>query len=293
MSQTKLPSETRRTNVKSTIFSDGMVVSAGDLDTAMRYPVDLFQVLIRAYFGCGVVCGLRMHEEPKKSTKTFCVTIEPGVALDRAGHPLQICEPVTLNLEPDPCSPCGAPEEVCIAIRRDTTLESPRNDGDSCGESSTSGCQYGGLREGVLIQAFPGGSLPAQICKREPQTNAEIKRGLVKEKVCECLRECEDCGCCGESWVLIGCVKLGKCGITEVHEEGKKYVKPIHCGCPPLGSYVVGDPSAKACGQEPPDDDGGCEGEQKGKAGKLGATGKTGRGTKPGGSKSTRSDPKS
>ena len=48
MNELKLFDETRSMSVQSTNYFDGMTVNAGDCDTAMRYPLELIQVLIRA-----------------------------------------------------------------------------------------------------------------------------------------------------------------------------------------------------------------------------------------------------
>src|SRR6059058_2405646 len=71
-------------------FSDGMLVTAEDLSAAMRYPLSVIQVLLKAYFGCGIVCGLGLTkpvEQPPADS--------PGAATDAAGKPVPPPAPTT------------------------------------------------------------------------------------------------------------------------------------------------------------------------------------------------------
>lgn len=219
--------ETKKTNIRSTVFSDGMIVTADDLGTAMRFPLELLQVLVKAHFGCGVVCGLRLHQEPEKEIDTFCVKVEPGVALNHHGHPLQLCEAVTLDLRPDPCDCDPPPKELCIAIGRVPIPESCGDDGDDCDDKGQPRCQHRRLREGVCVAAFvPDDISGVAICQRPEKYDWS-------DKPCPCLKECPDCECCCESWVLLGCVTLVDDRITKVDRHRRKYVKPVECHCEP------------------------------------------------------------
>src|SRR5215212_6965808 len=129
-----LPRAIRSTSLQTTKFKDGMVITADDLDTAMRYPLAVFQTLIRAYFGCGVMCGLELGiKEPGKPNykdkrkPPVTVTVSPGTALGCDGFPIELCAPVTLPIVIDPCC-ANPPTCVCIAIRRITSDEAPRDD---------------------------------------------------------------------------------------------------------------------------------------------------------------------
>lgn len=242
MNKLKLYDETRKTNIKSTVFTDGMVVTADDLDSAMRYPIDLFQTLVRAYFGCGIVCGFEVHKYPKDADDTFCVKIEPGVALDCYGHPLQLCECEKIDLTPDPCACEDLPECVCIAIRRDTMPEAPREDGGDCDNDGKPRYQYGRERELVRIKVFKSDELPKTLCAR-PKTPShdECQEDEQEDKYCtpekpdlaDCMKTCPDCNCCGEAWVLLACIKFGECGVEAPDMSCRKYIKPIECCCPP------------------------------------------------------------
>jgi hypothetical protein len=230
MNELKIYDQTRKTQIQSTVFADGMVVNAGDLDTAMRYPIDLWQTLVRAYFGCGIVCGLEVHRDPKGAEKTYCVSIEPGVALDCHGHPLRLCDSEKIDLTPDPCATEPWPDCVCIAIRRDTIPEAPRKE-DDCEEDGKSSCQYAREREMVRIKVFKCDDLPKTLCAL-PEASVAKSASEEQPGLCECLKTCPDWNCCGDAWVLLACVTIYKdeCNVT-VDNTRRKYIKPVKCLC--------------------------------------------------------------
>ena len=233
-------SKRRVTPVKSAVFHDGMVVTAGDLDAAMQYPLQMFQILARAYFGCGVVCGLRLTEEAEGS-KTMCAVVQPGVALDCEGLPVQLCELVKFDFSAENCEPPEEPKTVCIALKRCTVPEDPRGDEDDCESSSSTTCQPGRQREGVVLRVFDVDKLPKELCSwrdadERPTPSNDSHDG------CACQRECKPHHCCGPAWILIGCVTYDKDGIQEIDEHDKKYVKPIDCHCASHAKPVQPEP---------------------------------------------------
>jgi hypothetical protein len=237
-----LPRKTKASSIEAVKFKDGMIVTAEDLQAAMQYPVAMFQALVRAYFGCGIVCGLELKPERgagekddcddgkgRKDARTFVVCINKGVALDCHGFPLELCGPIKLDLTPDPCSCEPPPKEVCIAIKRITSDEAPR---DVCGcHTDEPRFQCSRVRDHVLVQAFLPDDEPHNLCKRSPRKEEQAKYPM--QTVCECLKTCPDCDCCGDAWVLLGCVRLDENGIATDMDE-RKYVKPIECLCRPF-----------------------------------------------------------
>ena len=233
-------------SLETTKFKDGMVITANDLDTAMRYPLAVFQTLIRAYFGCGVVCGLELEIKKAPPSKDYndknkppvAVRIGRGTALGCDGFPIELCAPVTLPLTLDPC--CDDPPQcVCIAIRRITSDEAPRDDCGCSKDTDAPRYQCTRVKDHVEIKAFACDDLPEGICARpEPKTSipagATGPAGAVVEDRheidCKCLTTCSDCDCCGPSWVLLGCVDLKT---SKVDPGRRKYVKPIECLCRP------------------------------------------------------------
>ena len=261
MTQTKEWKKTQPGSTEAVQFSDGMLVTAEDLGAAMRYPLSVIQVLLKAYFGCGIVCGLDLTKpateraatttsvpggatsgvdpEPPKPDRNFILTVEKGVALGCDGYPIEICGPLKLDLTPDPCRPDPKrSQQMFIAARRVTAAEAAAR---PCGCGSTGGepaQQCTRMRDHALVQAFKG-PLPAEFCQvvaakenvhgTSPAIPKEQATGVAA--VCECLKQCGECACCGESWVLLGSVMVGDDGLGEIDRSGRRYVKPIACIC--------------------------------------------------------------
>jgi hypothetical protein len=242
MPQLNLPQVTRPTSLERVRFRDGMIVHADDLDRAIRYPLDLFRLLIRAYFGCGVVCGLEV--EPRGSAgDPFSVVVKPGVAVDCAGYPIELCREAVIDVLPGPSS-CQKPECVCIMIRRLPIEESPRRP-CGCGDQAAPDDPCSGVRvqEQVQIKVFPCNAPPACVCRHErPQEEAEGYWEKQRERICACLRACGRCSCGGDAcsddgWVLLACLNftLGADGqptaVATIDTSYRRYVKPIDCLC--------------------------------------------------------------
>jgi len=155
------------------------------------HPLALMQVLVRAYFGCGVVCGMALEATANAEDRDPCatsdlayaVTVRPGVALDCAGFPLELCGPICLDLTPDPCVPPGpliGDEQrlLHIAIRRAPEVRSASDTGRcGCGGgcacsgegAGTAGTQCSRIRDAVEVAAFldlPEGICLADLCRR-------------------------------------------------------------------------------------------------------------------------------
>lgn len=244
------------TSLQQVRFNDGMIVTAEDLQDAAGYPLDVFKTLIRAFFGCGIVCGLKVKPTSADDTgKTWCVEVTPGVALDCHGHPIELCRSVKFDLnEAYLCVP--KPKCVCIAIRRCTSEESPRSNSSCSGEKSGQECDCARIREHVMIKVFnpddacdtpkticmvddedigccgdgvdDSGSKTAEAAKAKPASSSSGP-----EDFCECIKSCSNTACCGDAWVLLACIQLDGCGVVCVENRLRKYVKPIHCWCPP------------------------------------------------------------
>ena len=253
---------TPKASTQSVRFEDGMIVTAEDLTLATRYPLELLQVLVRAYLGCGVVCGLSLRQdariEPRQDkdgqcppeNATYIAEIAPGVALDCAGYPLEVCGPVRIDLMPDPCGKPGPivgneTRRLHIAVRRAAQPETGPAGGCGCA-SSDDGCgdrdaQCRRVRDHVEIGVFE--ELPEEACRRpqrvddQPQGDCQAggNPGAAAEHVshCDCLTECSNCHCCGDNWVALGSVTIDKWGIVEdgIDHDTRRYVKPTECVC--------------------------------------------------------------
>jgi hypothetical protein len=248
----KLPEKTQASSVEKVRFTDGMIVTAEDLHDAMNYPLDVFRTLVRAFFGCGIVCGLEVRKctevadkcegQGLKGDPEHAVCITPGVAIDCHGYPIELCHAVTLEFPPDDC---GNPYKACIAIRRMATEECPRPT-DLCA-SGTQDASYEctRLREQVQVKAFIASKdeLPPSLCRFAERSELKAEEDPCAEKEetvalgnkesteCTCLKACENRLCCEEAWVLLACVKVGPAGIEFMQESWRKHVKPIDCVC--------------------------------------------------------------
>ena len=254
-------------------FTDGMLVTAEDLNSAMHYPLAVVQILLRSYFGCGIVCGLEVsdpnrgrrprqsseqaqqaearqpsHQKPTQTSKDadgectpergFIVQVAPGVALGCDGYPIELCEPVRLDLSPDPCGcPLEAETMRFIAIRRITAPEAPSR-GCGCGPASDPGQQCSRVRDHVVVEAFD--RMPDGICMENPSRYGNPGAAREESGTCACLKHCSTCDRCAEPWVLLATVRIdaegvvpgGINGAEDVRDHGgPTYVKPIRCVC--------------------------------------------------------------
>lgn len=288
MTTTLLAEKTLKASTQSIRFKDGMLVTAEDLETATSYPLDVIQVLVRAYFGCGIVCGFELASDKRVGKRgesdnncpppnsTYVLEIGYGVALDCHGFPIELCGPFRIDLTPDPCAKAGPitgkdTRRVQIAIRRSNEGgPSPHPCGckggcsGGCSGDCDEGCgeqQCSRLRDHVVVGSFDFEALPDNICRREPpkpdkddkcnghdQVEASREQDPKKD-ICGCLMECGR-DCCGESWVLLGTVTLDAWGITDVDTSARRYVKPIECPCAPKPQPV--EPPKDEKPPEPP-----------------------------------------
>jgi hypothetical protein len=76
-------------------YAPGLVLEDTDLTAAVDYMRTLTRLLLRSLIGCGVVCGLRVTV---KTDGELAVTVDPGLALDGCGDPIQLVKPVTVTL---------------------------------------------------------------------------------------------------------------------------------------------------------------------------------------------------
>jgi hypothetical protein len=241
-------------------FRDGMLVTAEDLGAAMRYPLSVMQVLLKAYFGCGIVCGLGLtkpEDQPKgdppggrrdpatgaatdpkpTAPPNYILTVQKGVALGCDGYPIEVCGPLQLDLTPDPCRHDRETKRLFVAARRVTAAEAAARPCGCAATGAESGQQCSRMRDHVLIQAFQQEHLPHGIC-RMPDPAAKGAPAKPRENapqgvaaICADMKQCGDCDPCGEPWVLLGSVPVGVTGLGDIDLAPRRYVKPIACVC--------------------------------------------------------------
>lgn len=269
MNQTIEWKKTQPGSTHAVQFSDGMLVTAEDLTAAMRYPLSVIQVLLKAYFGCGIVCGLGLRDPaaearvvrnavtgqletvPSEGDPSFVLIVDRGVALGCDGYPIEVCGELRLDLTPDPCRPEQKKDHIMfIAARRVTAAEAAAR---SCGCGPTGGepaQQCTRMRDHVLVQAFDEAHRPAELCWVAPPPPKKESGGSVPGQpaverptgiaaICACLKECGECACRGEPWVLLGTVMVGKQGLGRIDRSGARYVKPIACACDSVDRAVT------------------------------------------------------
>lgn len=104
-------------------FSPGLLLRDDDLRQGVDYTRDLSRLLFRSLFGCGVVCGLNVV--PTFKCGKLVVTVQPGVALDCCGDPIQVQEPAQICID----ASCDEklPGQLCVAVRRTEKCCAPRS----------------------------------------------------------------------------------------------------------------------------------------------------------------------
>lgn len=243
----QLPRKARPSGTVSVSFHDGMLVSADDLDTAARYPVSLLRSVLRAYLGCGVVCGFGLRvRRTVKGEPAWVLCVDRGLAIDCEGYPIELCAPVELDLTPDPCACEPPPPTVLIAVRRTTSDETSHRSGDAheCGRCRDDDAhECGRVREHTLVRAFTPEELDAlSVCRRKSAEQADDDSPCDDHgderpdpepgELCELLTTCPSC-CCDAEWILLGSVTLDeKQGIAgEPDLSGRRWVKPVEAMC--------------------------------------------------------------
>ncbi|MEL6168981.1 MAG: hypothetical protein AAFR35_09835 [Pseudomonadota bacterium] len=280
------PSATAPMRSTAVRFTNGMIVTDDDLTAAMTYPVQLMQAVNRGVYGCGVACGFRFAPDPdlcgtrvscdpcddsdaREAYPGFAVQVGRGTAIDCYGMPIELCEPVLVDVTPERCGCEGRDGTVCIAVRRRPVEDAPR--GDCCADpGGPQPCTR--VRDYVELKAFPLDKLPDHICGRVEEDgqkgcgcggnggSRQPRDPYVPEQrdpvrnpqdvVCDCLRDCDSCDCCGEGWVLLGCISYCAAGLLVDNfppgddgkmpaeprwsapiYEGRKWIKPIDCLC--------------------------------------------------------------
>lgn len=78
---------------RRTVFTDGMLLCAGDLQAQQAYDSGKRHLLSRTFFGWGVVYGLSLKLEKD------CVVLSPGLALDREGREIYVPHTAAIGLD--------------------------------------------------------------------------------------------------------------------------------------------------------------------------------------------------
>jgi len=106
----KLPQVNGASQLVRPSYSPGLMLQDDDLRQAVDYTRDLSRLLFKNLFGRGVICGFDVTIEAGPCHGQ--VVIQPGVAIDGNGDPVELRDPQRIDLGTD------TPAEMWITIRR-------------------------------------------------------------------------------------------------------------------------------------------------------------------------------
>ncbi len=142
--------------IKRAIFGPGMLLQHEDLEQLNLYTRDLSRLLFRSFFGCGVVCGLKVSAQDKCGKTS--VTVEAGVALNCLGDPIYVPKDVEFDAT-DGCDP--APPALYVWLCSCPKCCAPRTPSCGCDEGGgTPAC----TREVDWYEIYVGKEKPDCAC---------------------------------------------------------------------------------------------------------------------------------
>lgn len=87
--------------IERPLYTPGLLLEDEDLTSGVNYTRRLTQLLFSSLFGCGVICGLKVHAEAICGGHKLSVKIDKGLGLDCFGNPIEVSSPVELTYAPD------------------------------------------------------------------------------------------------------------------------------------------------------------------------------------------------
>lgn len=97
--------------IERPLYTPGLLLEDEDLTSGVDYTRRLTQLLFSSFFGCGVVCGLKVRAEAVCGGRKLSVKIAKGLGLDCFGNPIEVPSPIELTYDPD----CGAfPDSIWV-----------------------------------------------------------------------------------------------------------------------------------------------------------------------------------
>lgn len=136
----KMPAVKGFSSLIEPLYAPGHVLMDDDLTAAVLFTRNLSRLLFRSLFGCGVICGYKI--EPKLECERLKITVEPGVALDCHGDPVELKSAQALCVG----ETCGEtiPDHLWVIIRGTENACAPRelacpsdDEDDACGCHAT------------------------------------------------------------------------------------------------------------------------------------------------------------
>lgn len=237
------------------LFSPGQMLQHDDLTALADYTRNLTRLMLRSLFGCGVVCGLCVDAEYDCNRLT--VTIQPGVALNCCGDPIQVTKTVCIVVDPK-CDFSSLQDKLWVVLRGFQKCCAPRP--ATCASDDDEEVKNVCTRENYYYEIQLWDSAPECACtcapadqraqeaavrnmevlgKRRPEIAmmASLFGSCYRDHyfgkcVCGC-SDCEDCEC---EWIVLGCIAKPDKPEDEwrVDHEVRRYVRPMlapdfHC----------------------------------------------------------------
>jgi len=201
-------------------FGPGMLLQHEDLEQLNTYTRDLSRLLFQSFFGCGVVCGLKV------SGLVDCgelkVTVQKGLALACSGDPVYVPEEKSAQTDKDKFDPTKD-TQAWVALCATTKCCAPRtttccSDDDEASSDCTRekdgfeiriyktrpdcGCGCPPAKDtyppGTAKDTYPSGAVPNQgkenLCKCADPTDPCYKDHYAGTCGCSC-GECSGCDC--------------------------------------------------------------------------------------------------
>jgi hypothetical protein len=242
-------------------YSPGLMLRDDDLNLGVDYTSELSRLLFSSFFGCGVICGLKVEPQPVACGRVPII-VNCGIALDSCGNPVQVPKNQTLYFDPT----CGNqhPTELWVVLRRIEKQCAPRSAACSCDDDEVSSvCTR--ERDGFEIQLLPGKPETGCMClgkNDEAATAAPAadatngdqaaptvigERGIkssaatVTEETCMCSSfddpcyadhyagvcncDCADCDC---DWIVLAKLKdEGGDGQWKADHSVRRFIRPV------------------------------------------------------------------
>jgi hypothetical protein len=220
-------------------FGPGMLLHHDDLEQLNAYTRELSRLLFRSFFGCGIVCGLKVD------TSTKCgkiwVTVEAGLALDCCGDPVYVPKDQTFTID-EKCDP-SIPPKLWVLLCGKAKCCAPRTPVCSTDDNDAPPvCTR--ERDGFELRVVS--KLPDCVCgcpHATPPTEDEKKRAggecrCVDPRLhmCYCDHYAGKCGChcddgadCACECILLA--RLDKPSDDNkpwhVHHEVRRFIRPV------------------------------------------------------------------
>lgn len=222
-------------------FGPGMLLQHEDLEQLNTYTRDLSRLLFQSFFGCGVVCGLKV------SGLVDCgqlkVTVQKGLALACSGDPVYVPEEKSALTDKAKFDPTKD-TQVWVALCATTKCCAPRTT-TCCSDDDEASSDCTREKDGFEIRIYK--TRPDCGCGCPPATDT-YSQGVApnpgKENLCKCADPTDPCykdhyagtcGCnCGEcsgcdcNCILLASLKFDTTtGKWKADHKVRRFIRPV------------------------------------------------------------------